>query len=60
VPTYAYKCSNDECHATHDLTTSMEQRGTWQGKTCPTCGDGTLRRLFTPYRILNAGLGDII
>jgi uncharacterized protein (DUF983 family) len=38
----------------------MKDREAWQGNTCPTCGDGTLKRMFTPYSIVNVGLGDII
>lgn len=60
MPTYSYKCSSQDCEGTKELSTSMSNRDAWQGKECPTCGNGTLRRSFTPYSILNAGLGDIL
>lgn len=60
MPQYSYQCSNQECEEVSDLTAPMSDRDAWQGKRCPTCGNGTLRRKYTPYRILHAGLGDIV
>jgi putative FmdB family regulatory protein len=60
MPIYPYKCSNTNCQETEDLRAPMAERDALQGKMCPTCGDGTLRRQFTPYHILNAGLGDLL
>lgn len=60
MPQYSYRCSIPECLAVADLTAPMKDREAWQGKACPTCGDGTLKRMFTPYSIVNVGLGDII
>lgn len=57
---YSYKCSNPECQEVRDLTAPMKDRNAWEGKACPACGNGVLHRRFTPYGILNAGLGDII
>lgn len=60
MPQYSYKCSNETCQEVRDLTASVDERGAWEGKPCITCADGVMRRVFTPYNILNAGIGDII
>jgi putative FmdB family regulatory protein len=60
MPQYSYKCSIPECAATTDHTSAMKDRDALVGKACPTCGDGTLKRVFTPYNVVNVGLGDII
>lgn len=61
MASYSYKCSNDECPAPEQsLTAPMSERDAWQGKVCLTCGNGHLHRIFTPWGILRAGLGDIL
>jgi putative FmdB family regulatory protein len=59
MPLYSYACSNKKCEEVRDLAAPMKDRDAWVGTPCPTCDNGELRRVYTPYSILNAGLGDI-
>jgi predicted nucleic acid-binding Zn ribbon protein len=60
MASYSYRCSNVECGDERDLVAPMRDRDAWQGKACTTCDNGTLKRVFTPFSVLNAGLGDIL